>query len=175
MGLSNRISSVRVSGGRWRVCRETNFRGCTDVDGDIPDLRDLGLNDRISSIQERGPGGGGHGGHGGSGSGGDWNGSGGSGSGGGWGGSGGGGGSRDTAILYEGTGFRGRSVTVNGSSSNLNDQRFNDRARSIRIRGSWQLCSDSKFRGECVSIRGDQEDLSRFGLNGSLSSLRREN
>lgn len=172
MGLSNQISSVRVSGGRWRICRQPDFRGCTDVDGDIPDLRDLGLNDRISSIQERGPGGG-HGGHGGGG--GNWNGSDSSSSGGGWGGSGGDGGSRDSAILYENTGFRGRSVTVNGSSSNLNDLRFNDRARSIRIRGSWQLCSDSKFRGECVSVRGDQEDLSRFGLNGSLSSLRREN
>ncbi len=162
MGLGNQISSVRVNGGRWRICRQTDFRGCTDVDGDMPDLRNFGLNDQVSSIQEIGPGGG----HGSSGSGSDWNNS---------GGSGGSGFSHDSAILYEDTGFRGRSVTVNGSSSNLNDLRFNDRARSIRIRGSWQLCSDSKFRGECVSVRGDQEDLSRFGLNGTLSSLRREN
>jgi len=166
MGLGNEISSVRVGGGRWRICRQPDFRGCTDVVGDMPDLRDVGMNDEVRSIQEVGHGGGGHGG-----GGGDWNSSGGSG---GWGGGGSGGGSRDTAILYERPGFRGASVTVNGSATNLNDLRFNDRAMSIRIRGTWQLCSDSKFRGECVSIRGDQEDLSRFGLSRTLSSLRRE-
>lgn len=160
MGMSDKISSVRVSGGRWRICRQTDFRGCTDVDGDIPDLRDFGLNDQVSSIQEVGPGG--------SGGGGNWNGSGNS-------GSGDGGGSYDTAILFEKTGFRGRSVTVNGSSSNLQDLGFNDRAKSIRIRGTWQLCPDTKFRGACVSVRGDQADLSRFGLYSSLSSLRHEN
>lgn len=164
MGLGNKISSVRISGGRWRICRQTDFRGCTDVDGDIPDLRDLGLNDQVSSIKELGPGSGGHGGHGGGGGGGDWSGSGGS----------GGGGSRHTATLYERTGFRGRSVTVNGDTPDLRDFGFNDKAMSIRIRGSWLLCSDWKFKGKCVSVRGDQEDLSRVGFYSSLTSLRRD-
>jgi hypothetical protein len=122
-----------------------------EVDRDVRDLRDLRLNDQINSIQLVRPGG-------------DWGGS----------GSGSGGGSRDSAILYEQPGFRGRSVTVTRESSNLTDLGFNDRARSIRIRGTWQLCSDWKFSGQCVSVQGDQDDLSRLGLPGNLTSLRRE-
>ncbi len=174
LGLNNQISSVRILGGRWRICRERDLRGCIELTGDVPNLRNIGFNDQISSIEELGPvgwgGGGGHGGgHGGSGGG--WGGSGGSGSGG-----GGWGGSNDRAELFEEPGFRGRSIRIEGEVSNLSDQRFNDRTRSIRLRGgSWQLCSDSRFRGRCVIARGDVEDLSRLGLPGSLSSLRPQN
>jgi hypothetical protein len=156
MGMGNQISSVKLAGGgRWRLCRSSSFDGCVEVTGDVWDLRELGINDQVNSIQRAGGGGG-------------WGGSG----GGGWGGSGGG--SRDTAILYEQTGFRGRSVTVDGSSSNLRELGFNDKAMSIRVRGSWQLCSDANFRGRCVSVQGDQDDLGRFGLGRNLSSIRRE-
>jgi hypothetical protein len=165
MGLSNQISSVRVFGGRWRLCRSPNFGGCIEVSGDVPNLRDIGFNDQISSIQEIGPGGGRPGGGRPGGSGGGWGGP----------GSGAGpGGPRDEAILYERTGFRGRSVTVTGEASNLRDLGFNDKAMSIRVRGTWQLCSDARFRGQCVSIRGDQDDLGRLGLPRTLSSLRKE-
>jgi hypothetical protein len=159
MGMGDRISSVKVSGGRWRLCRTSSFGGCVEVDEDVRDLKALGINDQVNSIQRVRSGGG-------------WG-----GSGGGWGGSGSGGGAggpRDEAILYEQPGFRGRSVTVTGEASDLRDVGFNDRAMSVRVRGSWQLCSDVKYRGGCVSIRGDQDDLGRLGLPRSLSSLRKE-
>ncbi|MBK6405912.1 MAG: hypothetical protein IPN03_18115 [Holophagales bacterium] len=147
MGMGNQISSVKVSGGRWRLCRTSSFDGCIEIGEDVQDLREFGINDQINSIQLVR-------------------------SGGGWGGSGGG--PRDEAILYEQSGFRGRSVTVTGEASNLRDRGFNDRAMSIRIRGTWQLCSDANYRGQCVSIRGDQDDLARLGLPRNLSSLRKE-
>lgn len=165
MGMGDRISSVKVSGGRWRLCRTSSFESCVEVEEDVRDLKALGINDQVNSIQLVRPGGG-------------WG-----GSGGGWGGPGpgsgqgpgsGAGGARDEAILYEQPGFRGRSVTVTGEASNLADLGFNDRAMSIRVRGNWQLCPDSRFRGECVSIRGDQDDLGRLGLRRTLSSLRKE-
>ena len=164
MGMGNQISSVKVAGGRWRLCRSSSFDGCVEVSEDVRDLRDRGLNDQVNSIQRVRSGGGDWGG---SGSGGGWG-----GSGGGWGGSGGD--SRDEAILYEQPGFRGRSVTVTEKSSNLRDLGFNDKAMSIRIRGTWQLCSDAGFRGQCVSIQGDQDDLGRYGISRNLSSIRKE-
>ena len=169
MGLNNQISSIRVYGGRWRICRERDFRGCMDIRGDVPNLRDIGFNDMISSLQEVTQGGGGWGG---SGGGGGWGGSGGSNpDGGNW----GGGGPGDTAVLYDQPGFRGRSVTVSGSASNLRNFGFNDKAMSIRVRGRWQICSDANFRGQCSTIYRDVDDLTRFGLDRNLSSLRREN
>ena len=165
MGMGNQISSVKVAGGRWRLCRTSSFEGCVEVGEDVYDLRDLGMNDQVNSIELVRSGGGWGGG------GGGWGGGSG-GSGGGWGGSGGG--PRDEAILYEQPGFRGRSVTITGESSNLRDQGFNDKAMSIRIRGTWQLCSDAKYRGQCISVEGDQEDLGRIGIARNLSSIRKE-
>ena len=149
MGMGNRISSVKVTGGRWRLCRTSSFDGCVEIGEDVRDLRDLGLNDQVNSIQLVR-------------------------SGSGWGGSGSGSGPRDEAILYEQPGFRGRSVSVTGEASNLRDHGFNDKAMSIRIRGTWQLCSDADYRGQCVSIQGDQDDLGRLGISRNLSSLRKE-
>lgn len=155
VGLGNQLSSVRVRGGRWRLCRKPGFRDCFEVSRDTPDLRNLGLNDQVSSVERIATGGGG------------------------WGGSApepewGMGSSPDTAVLYEGTGFRGRSVRVEGSSSNLKYLGFNDKAWSVRLRGRWLLCSDANYRGECVTVTGDVADLSRLGLEGALSSIRRE-
>ena len=122
---------------------------CSEVGEDVWDLKSLGINDQVNSIERVR-------------------------SGGGWGGSGSGGGPREEAILYEQPGFRGRSVTVSGEASNLRDHGFNDKAMSIRIRGTWQLCSDANYRGQCVSIQGDQDDLGRFGIARNLSSIRKE-
>lgn len=150
IGLGNSISSVRISGGRWRVCKTPRMEQCFVIDRDVANLREMGFNDQINAIELVRSGGGD------------------------WGGSGGGGESRHEAILYEQPGFRGRSVTVTDDSSNLRDLGFNDKAMSMRIRGTWQLCSDANFRGSCVSVRGDQSDLTRYGLSRNLSSLRKE-
>jgi hypothetical protein len=145
MGLGNSISSLRISGGRWRVCKTPRMEQCFVLDRDVADLRQMGFNDQINAFELVR-------------SGGDQ----------------GGDSSRDEAILYEQPGFRGRSVTVSGESSNLRNEGFNDRAMSIRLRGTWQLCSDANYRGSCVSVRGDQSDLTPYRLSRNLSSLRKE-
>lgn len=75
-----------------------------------------------------------------------------------------------TATLYELPGFQGRSIVVNGSTNNLDDLGFNDRARSVRVTGTWKLCEDAGYRGHCETITGSVADLRSRGING-LSSI----
>jgi len=82
----------------------------------------------------------------------------------------GGGYSNQTATLYELPGFQGRSVVVNGSTTNLDNIGFNDRTRSVRLSGTWRLCEDSDFRSRCETMSGAIPDLGRRGISG-LSSL----
>lgn len=86
---------------------------------------------------------------------------------------GGQGGAPDQATLYEYPNFQGRSVTVSREQSNLSSVGFNDRARSIRVTGTWRLCEDAGFRSRCETIQGSVNDLPRIGIHG-LSSLRFE-
>ena len=52
-GFNDRASSVVVEGGRWEVCDDVRFRGSCVVlrPGSYASLRDLGLNDRLSSAR----------------------------------------------------------------------------------------------------------------------------
>lgn len=74
--------------------------------------------------------------------------------------------------LYDGAGFRGEAVSFNGAVARLPSARFNDRAGSVSVSGSWELCSDSNFRGRCEIVSGDVGDLRRIGLNNNVSSIR---
>lgn len=79
------------------------------------------------------------------------------------------------ATLYEGPGFRGRSVQVYGETSNLAKTGLNDRVGSIRFgrrSGPWEVCKDSKFRGRCLVVRDDVRDTNEIGLGAAISSLR---
>lgn len=78
----------------------------------------------------------------------------------------------DTATLYEYPNFQGRSVVVTREQSNLDSIGFNDRARSIRVTGSWRLCEDAGFRSRCETVNGTVADLGRFGFHG-VSSLQK--
>lgn len=75
-----------------------------------------------------------------------------------------------TATLYELPGYQGRSVVINGSTTNLDNIGFNDRTRSVRLSGTWSLCEDADFRSRCVTLSGSVPDLARSGISG-LSSL----
>jgi len=160
LGLNDQVSSLRVLGGRWRICRHADFRDCRDISADVPDLGRLGLDNQISSIQELGAEG--------------WA---------------GGRPDHDRhdrydrrrdddgpprAVLYEDADFRGRSVTVVGDTPDLVPHGFNDRVSSVRLlgRARWQLCSDAHFRGNCRTVEGDVRDLVPLGLNDAVSSLR---
>ena len=52
-GFNDLASSARVRGGRWEVCTDAGFNGRCVVlrRGDYPSLRQLGLNDRVSSVR----------------------------------------------------------------------------------------------------------------------------
>jgi len=53
-GFNDRASSAVVRGGSWEVCTDAQFEGrCVTLrPGEYASLRDLGLNDRISSVRE---------------------------------------------------------------------------------------------------------------------------
>jgi hypothetical protein len=77
-------------------------------------------------------------------------------------------------VLYQGENFTGARFSSGESVSDLARVGFNDRASSATIRGgSWQLCSDSYYRGQCVTLRpGDYASLASMGLGNSISSIR---
>jgi len=85
------------------------------------------------------------------------------------------GGGRWGATLYEGPRYRGRSIRITGDTPNLDGSRFNDRVGSIRFdrrSGPWQLCTDSRFRGRCVTVNRDVNDTGDIGMREAISSLR---
>jgi hypothetical protein len=133
-GFNDRATSAIVRDGVWQLCDDAYFRGrCVSLQpGRYPSLREIGLDNRISSVREIGdwgppprPGGGGPGGPGH----------------GGW-----GGGSR--AILYSNPDFHGERYVVEGNMlPDLANTGFNDRAQSLRVEpatGSSAAMRDSR-------------------------------
>ncbi|MFN3513887.1 MAG: beta/gamma crystallin-related protein [Phenylobacterium sp.] len=60
-GFNDLAQSARFQG-RWRVCEHAGFGGrCEDVSGDIADLNQIAMSQRISSVEPYGYGGGGPG------------------------------------------------------------------------------------------------------------------
>jgi Beta/Gamma crystallin len=56
-------------------------------------------------------------------------------------------------VLYENSGFNGRSVELTSSVGNLDRVRFGDRADSaIVLNGVWRLCENPRGVGECIEI-----------------------
>jgi len=155
--FNDRARSMIIYDGEWELCQHDRFRGNCMVfregqhanlgplSGDVSSLRPLSASAVPVPPPEPGPG-----------------------QVGGWG--------RGTrAVLYEGQGFRGRSVVVNDNKvDNLQNAGFNDRASSLRIeRGYWVFCSDANFQGECRTFGpGDYPQLPA-GLNDRVSSGRR--
>lgn len=51
-GMDDRISSVRVLRGSWLLCSGHDFNGqCWTVEADNPNLREIGANEKITSIR----------------------------------------------------------------------------------------------------------------------------
>lgn len=159
-GFNDRATSVVVRDGVWQLCDDAYFRGrCVTLQpGRYRSLREIGLNNRISSAREigdwgqpprPGPGGGG-------------------GPGGGW-----GGGSR--AVLYSNPDFHGERFVVDGNLlPDLANTGFNDRAQSLRVeRGYWIFCSDAGFQGTCRTFGPGSYPSLGWGLDNKVSSGRR--
>ena len=79
--------------------------------------------------------------------------------------------------LYEDEGFRGRSLTADGTIANLDQYRFSDRAASAVVTsGKWEACEHPGFTGRCVILSpGSYGTLASVNMNGRISSLRPAN
>jgi hypothetical protein len=68
-------------------------------------------------------------------------------------------------VLYDKSGFAGRSVELNASVSDLERLHFGERADSaVVLNGVWRLCDDVRSRGECVEL-----GPGRYDTLGALS------
>ncbi len=155
-GFNDRATSIVVTGGRWEVCADADFRGpCTVLrPGQYPSLARLGLNDRISSVRAvdsnevdeaprplprpapPGP--------------------------------------VSRVVFYEDDGFQGRSMTAEGPVEDFSRSGFNDRASSVVVSGGlWEVCQDARYGGACVVLRpGQYPSLTAMGMNDRISSVR---
>ncbi len=147
-GFNDRASSVIVAGEsweRWQVCEDVRFGGACAVlqPGQYPNLRAMGLNNRISSVQATarpevpGPQAG-----------------------------------RVVFFEREsfgGRSFTTQSEIADFSRNGFNDRISSVEV----FGGPWEVCRDAGFAGTCVVLRaGQYPSLSAMGLNNSISSVR---
>ncbi len=157
-GFNDRASSAVVESGRWEVCERTRFEGNCKVlrPGRYPSLNQIGLGDRISSVQPINrdariaenryaplpraatP-------------------------------------AAAPVTFYEHENFRGASFTAADDVENFSRYGFNNSASSVIItNGPWEVCNSAGFRGRCVALApGRYPSLASIGLNDRVSSVRR--
>jgi len=71
-------------------------------------------------------------------------------------------------VIYDRTGYRGSSRVVTDQSGNFRS--FGNRGGSVEVRsGTWELCDDT---GRCSTVNRSVSDLSRIGLAGRITSVR---
>lgn len=147
MGFNDRVSSMRIHGGRWQACSDAGYRGrCVEISGSVGNFQSMGFNDQVSSLRRL---------------------------------DGGGGDAyqdedADVAHLYEDANYSGRQISVTEASRDLSRWGFNDRVSSIRLRGGrWQVCTDADFGGRCVVLSASVNNFAALGVNDQVSSIRR--
>jgi hypothetical protein len=75
-------------------------------------------------------------------------------------------------VVYDRTNFRGDSRDIHNGSANLGS--FGDRARSVEVYGgTWELCEAGSFRNaRCVTVSQSISDLRNLGLRNGVTSAR---
>lgn len=74
-------------------------------------------------------------------------------------------------ILYSDTNLRGTSVELTADQYRLASVGFNDKARSVEVKGGvWLLCADANLKGNCEYIDRTVRNLGEIGLSGKISS-----
>lgn len=70
--------------------------------------------------------------------------------------------------------FRGDAATYQNDMSNL-PSRFNNKISSLRVGSGeyWQICDQTRYRGQCVTVSGEESDLRRNNWDNRISSMRR--
>jgi hypothetical protein len=75
--------------------------------------------------------------------------------------------------LYEDSGYRGKSFSIDRPFNDLTAGNFNDRASSVVVEGRWEVCEGPNFSGRCVLLRpGSYYSLSDLGMDKMISSAR---
>ena len=71
-------------------------------------------------------------------------------------------------VFYNRTNYKGASRVVTAATSNMG---FSGQTRSVRLRGGgpWQVCDDA---GQCATVNQDVNDLFALGLNGRITAVR---
>ncbi len=156
-----RVGSLDVRGS-WQICDRRDFGGrCVTVSGEVPALRESGLN-RIASArpllrERRDDRGDGH--------------------------------ENDREdrrgdreapwaqierprlVLHSRPNFRGDARELTDADGEISN--FNDRAQSATVEGgAWEVCEHARFRGRCVTLRTSVPDLSVYGLRDAITSAR---
>lgn len=76
--------------------------------------------------------------------------------------------------LFTAPNFQGERLQLTATARNLDRTRFNDRAQSVRVTGTWTFCEDSDFDDYCQTLSRDEPDLGAIGLANAISSVRLE-
>jgi beta/gamma crystallin len=76
---------------------------------------------------------------------------------------------RSEIVLFDQPGYRGGKQNVTEAAAGLGA--FANRARSVQILdGVWELCEQSRWNGRCVRVSSSVPDLGRIGLSGVASA-----
>lgn len=78
--------------------------------------------------------------------------------------------------LFRDSNFKGGSLTLTESDSDLRRSGMSDKASSCEVTGgAWLLYDDVNFRGDCkLLVEGKYNDFKRYGiLNDTVSSVRK--
>jgi hypothetical protein len=77
--------------------------------------------------------------------------------------------------VYDDVNFRGATMTFRRDVPDLRDVQFNDRISSLQAAPgqSWEVCEDANYRGRCIVVSGSERDLRARGLNDVITSIRR--
>ncbi len=136
----------------WEVCVNIDYDQCRQISGDIPDLNEVGISRMISSarplrndevVRNRG-----------------WY--------------QGRGQQRQAAnaeprlVVFEGTNFSGRRVTIGDARNSL----LGNTGSLQVVGGRWQVCDRPDFGGNCVMVNGDIANITELNLRGRVASLR---
>jgi hypothetical protein len=145
-GFNDRARSVRVTGGAWELCEDSDYRKCRVVDRDWSNLSSIDMSRRVSSVRPA------------------FNGR----------------GSnvyrppvavrRPRLVLFDRDRYRGESRAIEAASRGLGG--FGNRAQSVQVIGTWQMCDGTDFTGHCVTVSEDIPNLGSLGLNNRVSSAR---
>ena len=77
-------------------------------------------------------------------------------------------------VVFADVGFSGGSQVINRDIPDMRDRRLNDTISSIQIpRGQvWQICEDINYQGQCRNVSGSISDLRNGNWNDRISSIR---